>query len=102
MLAVVGCKQLQATNYHQIESVLCGDELYSLYMHVNPEQEGASLSYEKYNLVTQHQEFIFKDIEENRIMELEGDQYLFRMSTLLFSFQHYELLAVDDFVNNLL
>lgn len=95
--------QLNTTVFDEINSIVCGDIIYTLYKHPSPDIQNASktLSFEKYCITTGTIEFIFKDKLEASLIDFQGDTCAFKMSTALFGLQHYELVASDDFVNNI-
>ncbi|KAF2881276.1 hypothetical protein ILUMI_24895 [Ignelater luminosus] len=102
-LTVIKCIPLNTAVYDEINSIVCGDIIYTLYKQPSPDIQNASktLSFEKYCITTGTIEFVFIDKLEGSLIEFQGDNCAFKMSTILFGLQHYELVATDDFVNNM-
>ncbi|KAK5650628.1 hypothetical protein RI129_001657 [Pyrocoelia pectoralis] len=81
----------------QHQSVVCDDVLYTLFKQILPED--SNLSMEKYCMNTQRQNVVFAQVIEGSPVQLHGDLFTYRMSTSIFTFQHYNLIEKDDFVN---
>ncbi|XP_031334096.1 uncharacterized protein LOC116164107 isoform X2 [Photinus pyralis] len=80
----------------QLESVICEDVVYTLFKQTLPD---SNISMERYCMKTQKRHFVFANEVEGSLLQLQGEVYTYRMSTPIFTFQHYNLIEKDEFVN---
>lgn len=85
------------------ESVLCSDILYTFYHQRLESSKGSAvkcISLEKYCILTGETSFILKNVPEDTMINIDGQQYFVRLLPNLFAFHHYEIVEYDEFITD--
>ncbi|CAH0559875.1 unnamed protein product [Brassicogethes aeneus] len=80
-----------------MESVLCGNTIYTISTEIDPDMD--MYSFQTFNLYTDIESHIFCNRPENHLLHIGEDVYKIKPNFKLFAFKHFNI-AEDNFINN--
>ncbi|CAG9817802.1 unnamed protein product [Phaedon cochleariae] len=97
-ITVSSVKNITNKDCDKMEITVCDDTVYTLYEYRLDNKETFSL--ERYHMKTGRIDFIFQDIDNDSIIEADGEQFKFSKTLKLFSFNHYSLVDTNEVIND--